>query len=297
MQTNVRYKFEFLRVGDKIMKIPLKIMYGLVQLWLIVFLGIIVWQVLHRSPTISSDVYPYLNTISPALVKQCIQENYKSPTIAYGDLLAIHSTIPEVEAQKLIDQLRENKTFSNLKWGLLSSDTIKTIQRRREIIEQFSYYYPDKYTFPVVGTTWYEDSFGADREGGARRHEGTDLFGKEGTPIVSICGGKIEQLGWNRLGGERVGVRGDDGNYYYYAHLQYISPKLIKGKRIEAGEFIGGMGHTGDALTTPDHLHFGIELPNGQWINPYPFLAVWQIWESGEKSYSSSYSLMNGVSI
>jgi murein DD-endopeptidase MepM/ murein hydrolase activator NlpD len=132
--------------------------------------------------------------------------------------------------------------------------------------------------FPVIGTAWFKDSFGANRDGGKRKHEGTDLFGKEGTLIVSICGGKVEQTGWNRLGGERVGVRGDDGNYYYYAHLEHISAALVKGKRIEAGELVGSMGHTGDALTTPDHLHFGMELPNGQWINPYPFLAVWQVW-------------------
>ncbi|MCB8816292.1 M23 family metallopeptidase [Desulfosporosinus shakirovi] len=266
------------------MRIPLKLVRGLAQISLLVVLAIIIWQVLHRPPNIPPDVYPYLNTISPSLVKQCVQENQKSPHMAYEDLLAIHSTIPKNEAQKLIDQLQDNITMSDLNWGMLPADTIKAIGRHREILREYSYYHPNKYTFPVAGTTWYEDSYGADREGGVRRHEGTDLFGKEGTSIISSCGGEIEQLGWNRLGGERVGVRGDDGNYYYYAHLQYISAKLVKGERIEAGEFIGGMGHTGDALTTPDHLHFGIELPNGEWTNPYPFLAVWHMWERGEKS-------------
>lgn len=259
-------------------KIQFKFLHALAQFSLLIFLAIIVWLVLHRPPYISQDVYPYLSSLSPTLVKQCTIENSTSSKIAYEDLLAIRSTIPEIEAQALIDQLRVNTPFSDLNWSMLPVDTFKTVRRHREILKQYPYYYPNKYAFPVVGTTWFEDSFGADREGGVRRHEGTDLFGKEGTLTVSICGGKIEQLGWNRLGGERVGVRGDDGNYYYYAHLQYISPELVKGNRIEAGESIGGMGHTGDALTTPDHLHFGIELPNGQWINPYPFLAVWQMW-------------------
>lgn len=261
------------------MKIPRKILRSLLQLGLLILLAILIWQVIHRPGKISPDVYPYLNTISPSLVRQCLEDNQKTPSTLYEDLLALRSTIPESEAQSLIDQLHNKVTFSNLDWGMLSAEKIKTTRRHREILKQFSYYYPNKYSFPIEGKTWYEDSYGADREGGARRHEGTDLFGKEGTAIISVCGGMIEQLGWNRLGGERVGVRGDDGNYYYYAHLQYISPHLVKGKRIEQGEFLGGMGHTGDALTTPDHLHFGIELPNGQWINPYPFLAVWQIWE------------------
>lgn len=245
----------------------------------LVILAMILWKVTHLAPKISPDIYPYLNSISPELVRECVKEKQNQTSVAYEDLLAIRSTIKEKDAQGLIDQLRTNVPFSGLKWGGIPKDTIKAVHRHREILRDNPYYFPNRYRFPVQGEIWYEDSYGADREGGKRRHEGTDIFGKEGTPIISSCGGIIEQLGWNRLGGERVGVRGDDGNYYYYAHLQYISPHLLLGKRIEAGEPIGGMGHTGDALTTPDHLHFGIELPSGQWINPYPFLAVWQLWE------------------
>ncbi|KUO76579.1 MAG: metalloendopeptidase [Desulfosporosinus sp. BRH_c37] len=246
------------------------------QLSILIIVALVAWQELHRPPTILSDVYPYLTSLPPALVKQCIKENQTFPTIVLEELLAISSTLPEREALPLIDQLKNNVPFSKLNWGLIPRNTQKIVQRHREILNKYTYYHPNKYKFPVIGSTWYEDSFGADREGGKRKHEGTDLFGKEGTPIVSICGGKVEQLGWNRLGGERVGIRGDEGNYYYYAHLQYLSTSLVKGKRVQAGEHLGTMGHTGDALTTPDHLHFGIEIPNGQWINPYPFLEVWQ---------------------
>lgn len=260
------------------MKILSTFQRALVQLSFLILLAVVAWQVLHRSPSIPVDVYPYLSSISPALVKQCTLENRLSPTTSWEDLLAIRSTLPEKDAQALVDQLNVQVPFVDLNWASIPADTLRTVQRHREILKQYPYYQPNKYTFPVIGKTWFEDSFGADREGGNRSHEGTDLFGKEGTPIVSTCGGRVEQLGWNRLGGERVGVRGDDGNYYYYAHLQYISSTLVKGQRIEAGEPVGSMGHTGDALTTPDHLHFGIELSNGQWINPYPFLAVWQHW-------------------
>lgn len=256
-----------------------RLQHRLAQLTFLILLAIIAWHLLHRTPTISPDTYPYLSSITPIHVKQCQKDSLKSSTVSWEDLLAIRSTLPEKDAQGLIDQLVEQKPFKELNWGMTPSTTLRVVERHLEILKQYTYHYPKQYTFPVHGKTWFEDSFGADREGGLRRHEGTDLFGVEGTLIVSICGGKVEQLGWNRLGGERVGVRGDDGNYYYYAHLQSISPHLIKGKRIEKGETIGGMGHTGDALTTPDHLHFGIELPTGQWINPYPFLIIWQLWE------------------
>ena len=268
-------------MGEGSLKIPTKskLKRMLTQFGLLIIVAIVAWKALHNSPTILSDVYPYLTSVSPALVTECINENRTFPAIVLEESLAIRSTLPESEAQPLIEQLKNNIPFSDLNWGSLPKNSQRIVQRHREILNEYTYYQPNKYRFPVIGTTWFEDSFGADREGGKRRHEGSDLFGKEGTPIVSICGGKVEQLGWNRLGGERVGIRGDDGNYYYYAHLQYISPQLIKGNRIEAGEGIGGMGHTGDALTTPDHLHFGIELPNWQWINPYPFLKVWHDWQ------------------
>ncbi|MDP4125967.1 MAG: M23 family metallopeptidase [Bacillota bacterium] len=255
-----------------------RIQKGVIQVGLLLLIAIITWKVLHRPPTIKPDVYPYLTRMSTGLVEQCLNVHRHSPTISWEYLLAISSTLSEKEAQPLIEQLRNNVPFSDLNWGTIPSSMRKIVLRHWEILKDYPFYQPNKYRFPVSGTTWFEDSFGADREGGIRRHEGTDLFGKEGTPIISICDGKIEQLGWNRLGGERVGVRGDDGNYYYYAHLQNISPRLVKGKRIEAGDSVGSMGHTGDAITTPDHLHFVIELPNGEWINPYPFLKVWQNW-------------------
>ena len=268
------------------MRLSVRAKRSLAQFSFLILLSLIAWLVLHRSPSLSSDIYPYLSSISLKTVQQCAQEVRSSPTTSWEDLLAIQSTLLEKDAQPLINQLKNHVPFRDLNWANIPAKSIKTVQRHREILTQYSYYQPNKYIFPVVGTTWFEDSFGADREGGKRRHEGTDLFGKEGTPIVSVCGGRVEQLGWNRLGGERVGVRGDDGNYYYYAHLRDISSTLVKGQRIETGEPVGSMGHTGDALTTPDHLHFGIEVSNGQWINPYPFLAVWQYW--GETRGSKS---------
>lgn len=255
-----------------------KLQKEVLQFSLLILMAIGVWMVVHRTPSVNPDVYPYLSKISPDLVEQCVSDKRQVPAISWEQLLAIRSTLTNDEAESLMEQLRKQKSFSNLNWGLIPSSKQKTVQRHVEILKHYPVYQPNKYQFPVSGTVWFEDSFGADREGGIRRHEGTDLFGNEGTPIISCCGGVIEQLGWNRLGGERVGVRGDDGNYYYYAHLQDIASSLIKGNRIEAGDVVGSMGHTGDALTTPDHLHFGIELPSGEWINPYPFLKVWQSW-------------------
>ncbi len=247
----------------------------IIQLLIIFILTISAWVFLHQPKQIPDDVYPYLLNLSPKLVLQCQTEGNSLSPNAWLDLLAIKSSLPENESWYLSQQI-SNKTLSSLNWGSLNSNSQKLIKRRKSILVSYPYFKPSLYTFPVSGVVWFEDSYGADREGGKRKHEGTDLFGKEGTPIISVYPGKIEQLGWNRLGGERVGIRGEDGNYYYYAHLQQIAAQLKIGQKVTKGEYLGTMGHTGDALTTPDHLHFGIELANGDWINPYSFLVVWQ---------------------
>jgi murein DD-endopeptidase MepM/ murein hydrolase activator NlpD len=124
---------------------------------------------------------------------------------------------------------------------------------------------------PVAGAELV-DTWHAPRSGG-RVHEGIDIFADAGTPIQAISGGKIVRgFDGGELGGVVVRIEGDDGQYYYYAHLQEGSTDhLSVGQRVEAGEQIGAVGNTGNAASTPAHLHLGIQ-DDGEWINPYDFL-------------------------
>jgi peptidoglycan LD-endopeptidase LytH len=229
---------------------------------------------------VTLENYSYLTSISPELILNSQADGKKISPTAWADLTAVRTSLPNEQQTLITQQLQSGIPLNKVSWKFFSSqvseEMIKQIKLRRELLLTTHYFNPQYFIFPVRDKIWYDDTFGADREGGSRRHEGTDLFGPEGTSIFSVCAGKIEKLGWNRLGGERVGIRGEDGNYYYYAHLQSIEPSLKVGQKINIGDRLGTMGHTGDALTTPDHLHFGIELPNEVWINPYPFLYVWQ---------------------
>ncbi|MGI5899826.1 MAG: M23 family metallopeptidase [Christensenellales bacterium] len=135
--------------------------------------------------------------------------------------------------------------------------------------------------FPLNGDVqyWYEDSWMAYRSfGGERSHEGVDIICDTGTPILSMGDGRVERMGWNNLGGWRVGIRGIDGVYYYYAHLSAYASGLYVGKAVHAGEVIGLAGSTGygpegtDDVMIP-HLHVGMYVPsNHTAVNPYPFL-------------------------
>ncbi len=127
----------------------------------------------------------------------------------------------------------------------------------------------------------YQDDWGHDRTyGGKRRHEGTDIICPKGTPISSVGPGTVEQKGWNRLGGWRIGIRGDDGIYYYYAHMSRYAPGFEIGDRVQTGDIIGYVGDSGYGPegTTGEfvpHLHFGM-YEKDEAVSPYPFLKAWE---------------------
>lgn len=146
--------------------------------------------------------------------------------------------------------------------------------------------------FPIAGSGLeelsfdYVDSWQAARSfGGDRHHEGCDIItsvNRRGVyPVVSMTDGTVEQLGWLKLGGWRIGIRSPGGMYYYYAHLESYAEDLQVGSEVLAGQFLGFVGDSGygEEGTTGQfvvHLHLGIYVPdeNGedQAVDPYPFL-------------------------
>jgi murein DD-endopeptidase MepM/ murein hydrolase activator NlpD len=145
-------------------------------------------------------------------------------------------------------------------------------------------------TFPIARTDWYSvinfrDDWHAPRmrfngqkwvQDGV--HEGTDVFAEPGTPVVAVTAGRVERVGWTFYSGWRVGVRSDDGRYWFYAHLRGYGPAARVGVRVSAGDVLGYVGNTGygsaaghdDEFTY--HLHLGIQEPDGTWTNPHPLL-------------------------
>ena len=125
--------------------------------------------------------------------------------------------------------------------------------------------------FPVAGSAAKVGSiWGDDRDGGARRHEGIDIFAPKRTPVVAAGAGIVGRVNETAIGGKVVWMRPTDKNInLYYAHLdeQLVSP----GQRVEAGDTLGLVGNTGNARTTPSHLHFGIYATGGA-VDPLPFV-------------------------
>jgi len=97
-----------------------------------------------------------------------------------------------------------------------------------------------------------------------------DIFAKRGTPVLSATEGIVLDVGTNRLGGQVVWVLGPGGQRHYYAHLERYGD-VRAGMRVAAGTHVGYVGNTGNAATTPPHLHYGIYTLRGA-IDSYPLL-------------------------
>ena len=125
--------------------------------------------------------------------------------------------------------------------------------------------------FPVTGTKARVGSvWGDSRDGGKRSHEGIDIFAPKKTPVVAIADGYISSVKNGGLGGKTVNLRPTGTNYsLYYAHLD--EQLVTEGQYVKKGEVLGTVGNTGNARTTPPHLHFGIYTYGGA-IDPLPFV-------------------------
>lgn len=181
---------------------------------------------------------------------------------------AIRKRFPENRAEKILEIAR------SYRWMVPSLSDGCTFPFRKSDLRHVS----------------YSDTWGASRTyGGDRKHEGTDLMTKKGTPILSVSDGIIVRKGWNRLGGWAVTVmdRNHPQIFRYYAHMSRFAEGLETGQRVKKGEVIGyvgdsGYGPEGTTGKFPPHLHFGIYVRENLWtwereaINPYPLLKVWE---------------------
>ena len=113
--------------------------------------------------------------------------------------------------------------------------------------------------FPVQGKNVgsIQSFWGSVRDGGARSHEGVDIFASRGTPVVAPVEGMVTSVRDRGLGGKQVWLRDGKRNWHlYFAHLD--SQVVTNLQRVMPGDTLGFVGNTGNARTTAPHLHFGI---------------------------------------
>jgi murein DD-endopeptidase MepM/ murein hydrolase activator NlpD len=146
--------------------------------------------------------------------------------------------------------LQERQYVLRIQPELLRSGTIDVAIRALPLL-----------AFPVsgLGMPAIQSGFGAERDGGVRAHRGVDVFAPRGTAAVASVDAWVSRVDTTRRGGNVVWLQPLFGDLrLYYAHLdaQFVEP----GQFVRAGEVIGTVGNTGNASTTPPHLHFGVYL-------------------------------------
>jgi len=127
--------------------------------------------------------------------------------------------------------------------------------------------------FPVAGynVRAVQSVFGDPRDAGRRNHHGVDIFAQRGTPVLAAVPGRVRRVRVTGLGGKVVWLRDPVRNAnLYYAHLD--SQAVVDGQEVQIGDTLGFVGNTGNARTTPPHLHFGVYVRGEGPVDPYPFL-------------------------
>lgn len=200
----------------------------------------------------------------------------------YSELLALYFSTGAAETDT--DALEEEIALAK-KYRL---SEFSSIQRQTAALWQDLECFPvgDIQNAPEASVS-FENSWMQSRTfGGDRGHEGTDIMAginERGIyPVYSMTDGVVENIGWLKLGGYRIGIRSPSGAYFYYAHLSEYAKDFTAGERVDAGTLLGFMGDTGYSEvegTTGNfavHLHLGIylkdELGEEFSVNSYPML-------------------------
>lgn len=122
-----------------------------------------------------------------------------------------------------------------------------------------------QYAFPSGAPYSFSNDWGAPRRG--HTHQGNDILAPMGTPAYAVIGGTVGSS-YGGSAGLWITLNGDDGNAYWYMHMQNVTAS----GRVSTGQQIGTVGNTGNAAGGPAHIHFELHPGGGGAVNPYYFL-------------------------
>jgi murein DD-endopeptidase MepM/ murein hydrolase activator NlpD len=124
------------------------------------------------------------------------------------------------------------------------------------------------FIYPTKGRI--TDRFGMRRDpftGMRRFHNGVDLAGPVGTPVIASMSGTVAMAGFNPTYGKYLILTHPEGFQTLYGHLSAF--RVQKGESVRQGQRIADMGNSG--YSTGSHLHFSI-FHKGEPIDPFEYL-------------------------
>jgi hypothetical protein len=126
--------------------------------------------------------------------------------------------------------------------------------------------------FPVIGATkWSGGSWMPNMlNHRGRTHAAIDIYATRGQSVIAPVSGTVKNFGSGNIGGNWIQIQGNDGNVYYFAHMD--QPVTLKrNQTVSPGTQIGIVGNTGSASTTSPHVHFSVKR-DGKAISPIKML-------------------------
>lgn len=126
------------------------------------------------------------------------------------------------------------------------------------------------------------------------RHYGVDLAAPVGTRIRTTASGIVKAKGYNSSRGRFVTIRHKNKYISHYYHLSRFTKGIRPGIRVEQGQIIGYVGHSGWA--TGPHLHYGLQ-KSGRFMDPLSLRSpskdpVKKIYLEDFKQYAARVSLL-----
>lgn len=187
------------------------------------------------------------------------------------------------EIQALLDKAEMLKS-GNLDIEAAKEKMAKDVARRRTLYQYVSYDSdainhvvltdntdPKTMIWPLPGDKRVYSAYGyrytPNVSGATSFHEGWDIGGKYGAPIVAALAGKVIKTGYDYSAGNFIRIDHGNGFVTRYYHTSKIL--VSEGDYVQQGQKIALVGSTG--ASTGSHLHFGL-MYNGIYIDPEPFL-------------------------
>ena len=126
----------------------------------------------------------------------------------------------------------------------------KTVKNKKpKVLNSYTYSAPQGFLArPFVGGR---------RSQGIHGHNGIDIAGTMGAPVLASASGQViaaKNSGYNGGYGKMIIISHDNGVQTIYAHLQEVY--VTKGQKVIQGETIAALGNTGKS--TGPHLHFEV---------------------------------------
>lgn len=177
-------------------------------------------------------------------------------------VLALLGAFGSVQAQRCLPAWSPRSAREQRLWTAERNEWQRYLNALPRYLERLGPTPDPTLLMPVAGVKVADviDSWKAARSF-SRQHEGQDIFAPLGTPVRSATDGYIWRISERVLGGKSVTVVGDGGMRYYYAHLSRYAD-IREGERVTPRTLLGFVGKSGNARTTPPHLHFGLSTGN-----------------------------------